>query len=297
VASDYPEQMNELIALTETFSGFGLVVGPAVGAGLYVLAGYEGVFLGLGIVFFAGAILIHSLLHSDKPYIIAEAESHSLLNLALKYPILVNCLPVTFSMVAIGFCDTVMGPHFETFSLTPLEVGFLWALADTGYLAVSLVLAKTLDYVNLRSVNLAGIGLVAIAYWMLGPWDVVLPRMLGLVVVGLGLVSLAIAAHYIAALPNLIQVAEEELHFTKDDLLIDALSALVASSTFLGEVLGPVFAGYLADLYGVELSGGIFGIVETGIGLIYLLYFLQYWRKKDTFEIRKLEEGLLLTST
>lgn len=297
MASDYPEQMNELIALTETFSGFGLVVGPAVGAGLYVLAGYEGVFLGLGIVFFAGAILIHSLLHSDKPYIIAEAESHSLLTLALKYPILVNCLPVTFSMVAIGFCDTVMGPHFETFSLTPLEVGFLWALADTGYLAVSLVLAKTLDYVNLRSVNLVGIGLVAIAYWMLGPWDVVLPRMLGLVVVGLGLVSLAIAAHYIAALPNLIQVAEEELHFTKDDLLIDALSALVASSTFLGEVLGPVFAGYLADLYGVELSGGIFGIVETGIGLIYLLYFLQYLRKKDTFEIRKLEEGLLLTST
>lgn len=288
--------MNELIALTETFSGFGLVAGPAIGAGLYVIAGYEGVFLGLGLLFLAGSVLIYFLLHSDKPYLIAESESHSLVSLILKYPIMINCLPVLFSMIAIGFCDTVMGPHFETFSLSPLEVGFLWAIADTGYLVVSLVLAKTLDHVNLRMVNLAGIVVVAVAYWMLGPWDVVLPRMLGLVVIGLGLISVAIAAHYIAALPNLILVAEEELHFTKDDLLIDALSALVASSTFLGEVLGPVLAGYLADLYGVEFSGGLFGIAEAAIGLLYLLYFWKYWNSRDKLEGSKLKESLLLIS-
>lgn len=287
--------MNEVIAFNEVFSGVGLMVGPVVGAGFYTLVGYRGMFYCLALVFVLGAWGMLALLEADKDYYVASEGSNTLTKMAGKKEILINCLPLVYSMAAIGFCDTVIAPHLQGFGLTQVEIGFLWALSDTGYAIFSCFLAKTLDWFNLKRVNLTGLALAVLSYWLLGPWEALFPATPLLTMVGLTLISVSVALHYVAALPNLVQVATRDLGLAKDDILIDSLSGIVSSANSLGEVIGPLAAGWLVDEVGVSTAGGVQGVAGVAITVVYVLYYFcgkNEARTRDFVEMTAMESTI-----
>ena len=264
--------MQEIIAFNEAFSGLGLMIGPVLGAGFYYLAGYQGMFYLLTLVFLLGAWLVFTLISVDKPYVITDEADNQVTSLLMKKEILVNCMPLVFAMAAVGFCDTVIAPHLAQYGLTPPQIGILWALSDSGYALFSCFLANSLDMFDLKKVNLVGLALASFSYWLLGPWDVLLPASPLFTMVGLTLVAVTLALLYISSLPNLISVSTDQLALIKDDILIDSLSGIASSATSLGEVLGPLVAGVAVDIGGVSQAGGVLG--STGFaccGLYYLL--------------------------
>ena len=296
IASDYPSRMNEIIALNEVFSGLGLMIGPVVGSAFYYLAGYRGMFYLLGLVFVAGAWVIYALLEADKDYVVLDENTNKITAMILHKEILVNCLPLVYSMAAIGFCDTVIAPHLHEYGLSQIEIGFLWALSDTGYAISSLFLAKTLEWFNLKRVNLTGLVVAFLSYWLLGPWEAIFPKSPLLTMIGLTLISVSVALHYVAALPNLVKVATEDLELPKDDILIDSLSGIVSSANSLGEVIGPLVAGLLVDEMDVSQAGGVQGTAGVLLTAIYLLYYLfgrDSQKTKEAVEmVRMAEESL-----
>lgn len=281
IASDYPARMNEIIAFTEAISGLGLMVGPVIGSGFCYLAGYQGMFYCLAGVFLVGGFVVYRFVSVDHPYVVADEDENRITALCYRGELIINCLPLVFSMAAVGFCDTVIAPHLEKNALTSEEIGVLWALADSGYAIVSCFLAQSLGLFDLKKVNIAGLAMVFIAYWLLGPWEVLFPQSPTLTIIGLTVISISVALLYIAALPNLINVAVEECGMTKDDILIDSLSGMVSSATSLGEILGPLTAGLIADYFDVPQAGGIMGLVGAGLTALYWCYCVSELRSRQ----------------
>lgn len=281
--------MNEIIAFNEVFSGLGLMVGPVIGAGFYYLTGYQGMFYLLTLVFLFGASAVYSLVGPDKPYVITDEAKNNVLSLLKRKEILVNCLPLVYSMAGVGFCDTVIAPHLAQYGLTPPQIGILWALSDSGYAIFSCFLADSLHRFRLKRVNLLGLAIVSGSYWLLGPWELVLPESPVFTMIGLTLVAVTLAMLYISSLPNLINVATSELDLTKDDILIDSLSGIASSSASLGEVLGPLVAGVTVDLVGVSEAGGLVGCAGFVCCGVYYLVAIKAAKTRTTLFTAELE--------
>jgi MFS family permease len=81
----------------------------------------------------------------------------------------------------------------------------------------------------------------------------------------------------------MINIATEELGLQNDDQLSDALSSklyagLLNFVSALGEILGPVLGGYLAQEYSYQVA---FGLVSAmGLGMFFVYYQFSYRQKR-----------------
>lgn len=138
------------------------------------------------------------------------------------------------------------------------------------YMATSYYLARRLSHFPLKVVLVVGIVLSLTSFFLMGPskW---LPHTLPLVIVGTMCVSMGVAITYIVAMPNLVEVATEELGLPCDDSLTDGLSSVATTFMSLGEVMGPLLAGGLVSQLGFEVAGTVMGGAGVGVLGCYLL--------------------------
>lgn len=278
ICSDYPDRINEIISVTEICSGLGLILGPFVGAGLYWLAGYQGMFYGLAVIFLVGSFSLYLIFQSDKDYLLLDEGENSVTSLYFRKEILLNCLPLTLTVAAVCFTDTVIAPHLETYGMNSVKIALLWGVTDLTYPLVSCYLAKYMDKFDLKRLNFAGMIITMASYWLFGPWEVLFPPFLPVIITGLTLISVSAAIHYIVALPNLIDVAVTDLGLMRDDVLIDTLSSLTSAATSFGEMMGPLLAGAMTDWIGIPDAGGAHGV---GVGLFACIYFLYILKSRS----------------
>lgn len=143
------------------------------------------------------------------------------------------------------------------------------AVAAT-YMLTSFCLARTLTHLPLKVVLLVGLVFSVTAFFLMGPcrW---LPHVLPVVIMGVVCVSIGVAIGYIIAMPNLVEVATEELHIPCDDTLTDSLGSVATTFISLGEVTGPLLAGFLISELGFELAGTVMGCAGIAVMAMYLL--------------------------
>ena len=144
------------------------------------------------------------------------------------------------------------------------------AMVAGAYTATSYLLSRLLSRFPLKIVLIVGLILSFTSFFLMGPcrW---LPRVLPVVLLGIVCVSIGVAIDYIVAMPNLVEVATEELSLPCDDALTDSLSSIVSTFLALGEVVGPLLAGGLISSLGFELAGVAMGCVGIGVLGLYLL--------------------------
>lgn len=288
--TDYPDRLNEVLGMIEFSAGLGMMVGPAVGSLVYSFLGFMGVFLALAGLYIATIPVLYFWLGPDREY----AESictNQTMNVYTNSRLVVNCLVMGYAMSLISFFDAAIAPHLASFGLTTVEIGLILALTDAGYTVVSLVLSRVLRYMELKWVLSTGLLLGALAYCLIGPWGLLIPVRLWIVIGGIVCLSMSMGIVAVTIMPNLVKVATVSLGFANDDPLADALSSkdqvgMLATYMSLGEVMGPLLGGYMVDTWGFPNSA----VVMSGLGLLLLVMFLASERQKfqDT-------ESLLLT--
>lgn len=84
----------------------------------------------------------------------------------------------------------------------------------------------------------------------------------------------------------MIKVAEFEYEYTNDDILTDVLSSFCVFAGSFGEVIGPLYAGFVADLIGIENCCVLVGIASFIFAIVYAIgtgVFTDYC-KKDKYK-------------
>lgn len=218
------ESMNEVLGMVEFSAGLGMMVGPVLGSALYYLLGFIGLFFALAGLFLFCIPWIYIGLGPDRPYIKLEEEELGL-NLYTNPRLVVNSLAMGYSMALISFFDTTIAPHLQDYGVPLVEIGLILAATDAGYTVASLVLSRILKYLSIKWVLIVGILMGGVANCLMGPWEVLFPSKLWLVILGIACLSISIGIVVVASMPNLVKVATVSLGLPNDDALADALSS------------------------------------------------------------------------
>jgi predicted MFS family arabinose efflux permease len=260
--------MNEVLGMVEFSAGLGLMVGPVIGSGIYYFSGFVGVFVALAGLFVVFIPVIYYGLGPDRPYIKLE-EAEEGVSLYMNPRLVVNSLAMGYSMALISFFDTTISPHLSSYGIPTVEIGLILAATDVGYTLASLILSRILKYLSIKWVLIVGILIGSVANSLMGPWEVLFPARLWVVIMGIACLSISIGVVVVASMPNLVKVATQVLGMANDDALADSLSSksytgMLATYMSLGEVVGPLMGGYLVDMWGFPNAAAVMG----GMGVV-----------------------------
>ena len=272
IMNRFSSQVTTIMGVTETMLGAGLCLGPALGGGMYALAGYGAPFYTLGTLLLAGAAgglyFIPRVTNSTEEKTDQDCGddrcfSH-IVRLVLSTPdnwlIFAALLTVAMNCTAM---DPIMGPYVQhTLNLSPAELSLFFLGSAAGYALSSPVWGRLSDVVDNTFLLVAG----CLAPTMLGVLLIPPSPLLGLepsrLLVGLGMVlrDVFLVGAYLPLLALMVRCS------TARGLESDVRSQALVSSVFgavysLGEVLGPVGGGLVTDQLG-------FPALATGLGAV-----------------------------
>lgn len=289
IASDYPDKVLKYVGINESCCGLAFVIGPIVGAGLYLALEAAGTFFCASAFYFLFGLLTFFLLGPDRPYRILNKDQH-IFALAARPMIFLALLPLIFYMFAIGGIVIFFPTHLKSYGLSDATVVASYTLTGVGYLLVTIILAHTLETMNQTLVT--GIALVigTIGVAFLGPFPAFIPQNLYFVLTGWFFLPLCSGALFVIIMPSLIEVATQDYHLVNDDKLLDQLSAIESLAMAAGEMVGPLVTGWVLPYSGVRDWCGVLAAGEIVVMVVYVGAFV--WVRRKQGDKKELLEGL-----
>ncbi|XP_063433423.1 MFS-type transporter SLC18B1-like [Mytilus trossulus] len=263
-ASVFPDNVSTVFGALETFSGIGMMVGPAIGGALYTAGGF-------GLPFFVmGSVVI--LYGMFCLYLMPEVKDHhSKLSkpfyYLLKSPLaLVSGFSILVGAFSLGFMDPTLAQHLSKLDLNTWQIGLMFLIAPGiyaftaplwGWITDSKGYVKTMIFIgNLLSV---------LAFLMLGPTSLIpfFPfniwfMIISLIILGL-MVGCALIPTFKGVLQGALQIGMPENMDTHG-----IVSGYFNSLFSLGACLGPTVGGAFVDKFGFNWG-------STGVACLFLL--------------------------
>lgn len=255
--------MFEYVGINESCLGLGFLLGPLAGAGLFVLLGFEGTFYASAGFYMVVGVVVYVLLGPDREYRVVKQKS-SLFSLATKPVIAATLMPLCFGMTAFSAQYVFISIHLKENGLSTAWVAAAFGITGAGYLLTCVVMAKTIEGLNKRLVNIAAAFACALSMTLVGPWPSVIPDELAVILLGFALMPLGLGTLFVEIIPSLLEVATQDLGLIADDKLVDKLAGIEQVVVSIGEFAGPLIQGALIPAIGLKLTCGIF----FGAGLL-----------------------------
>jgi MFS family permease len=189
---------------------------------------------------------------------------------------------------SFGFLASILEIHLHGFGLGTLYVALCFMLQSTVYVVISLSGGYLFKGIDERLLMLIGEGFFVIAFLMLGPWQVVFPKSLWVVIVSLPLFSVGQSltyskAYLVFSIPFMINSAVNTYGYSEDDILTDVISAFSVLGQATGEVIGPIFAGSISEYFGIEACCVFASVLSLGFFFVFFFasgYFSDLLRRK-----------------
>ncbi|XP_041458795.1 MFS-type transporter SLC18B1-like [Lytechinus variegatus] len=249
-ATVFPDNVAQMTGFLETFSGLGLMIGPALGGVLYKIGGYKLPFLVLGaldlLVLFMTVFIIPDIKPSE-----VKPKPGSLLNFMMIPVIWPMAFALVISACAMTFLDPTLSLHLETFGVSTPVAGVLFLLIG-GLYALTMPLWGYLSdkYGRTRIMAIIGFGMMGASFLLVGPSPLLhLPNYLWIVIVSLSICGISIGC---ACMPIFLDMmVSARWYGFPDDMATNGLVSGFFSGCFsLGSFLGPVVGGILKDKVG-----------------------------------------------
>jgi len=226
IASDYPDQVLKYVGINESCVGLAFILGPLLGAGLYMALGAAGTFFSASGFFLLFGLLVYAILGKDRPYQVANKEQH-FFALVLQPRILVALAPLMYYVFSSGGIIVFFPTHLKDYGLSDSWVVASYTLTGVGYLLVCVILAHTIENMNKTLVNSLGLLVGIIGVTLIGPFPSFFPDQLSIVLLGWGISPFSSGTLFVIIMPSLIEVATADLGLVHDDKLLDKLSGRV----------------------------------------------------------------------
>ncbi|KAF6035613.1 SLC18B1 [Bugula neritina] len=262
MAATFPHDIGKAIGILETFYGIGLVLGPAIGGGLYSIGGFLLPFEVIGGFVWCCSIVSYFTL----PKIEEVQQLNVNIFTLLKIP---GCSVLYISMVSCGmslcYLDPIFSPYMKaTFpQLSIPQIGLMFAVTAVTYAIIAPLIGYISDKGLQGSLAVIGSVIMTIALLLFGPnpWlETFIPTSIPETVVALILFGVGASGLMIPLFPLLHRMARSG--GLPDNLQTFGLvSGLFTSGFSLGAFLGPTLAGYLVNQYEFAWACSVCGLI------------------------------------
>ena len=230
------------------------MLGPVIGAGLYNLGGFLLPFLTSGLVFILLSlqcvIVVKPLIsHAEEEMEASNLSSLAILPLLVDLTVLVPLLSATTAAITIGFIESLLELHLETFSISVSSVGLCFLAMSLTYTVISLLTGYCVTKIfHPGSLSIAGLSLLLLSFILIGPAPYLpLPPSLPLTVSSLVLQGAGAAAVLVSTYSSSLAASLDKAGYTDCPATFSLVSGLWTAAFALGNFLGPSLAGVIYD--------------------------------------------------
>lgn len=275
ISHAYPKHVSTVIGILETFSGVGMMVGPAIGSALYVIGGFGMPFFVLGGILIVCGMFVPLVMPKieDKKQKLSKSIFH-----LLKSPLcLIICFVTVCGTVGMGFLEPVLADRLEELGLSTILIGIMFLINSATYAIGAPIWGWIGDTKGIiKSLIIFGNISTGFSYMLMGPapfltfypFDV-WAQILALVLMGV-LCGAAIIPTYNA----LFIGATTQLGMEDDFETHGLISGLYNSCWSLGAFIGPMAAGALVQEFEFPWSCTACGGLFIFAGLVVLVYVI-----------------------
>ncbi|XP_074656345.1 MFS-type transporter SLC18B1-like isoform X2 [Tubulanus polymorphus] len=278
----FPGRVATMFGVLETFSGIGMMAGPALGGLLYQVGGFKLPFIIMGtLMCICGLISIFTLPQMPDNN---EKRENSVFALLKHMSVILICGIIIIDAIALGFLEPTLEIHLEPFNLPHSLVGLCFLVAPGIYAFTAPVWGFLGDKWKLNiHLMLLGNVAISISYLLLGPSNYLpfLPtEKLWLYLFSLGILGMFVGAALVPTLAELLISAWTLAKFPDNFETYGLTSGLFNSCFSLGSFLGPVGGGYLADELGFPKASSVLAFAMLAWTVMSFIFYV-YWGVKS----------------
>ncbi|XP_050699506.1 MFS-type transporter SLC18B1-like [Eriocheir sinensis] len=246
----FPENVNMVNGMIETSIGLGMCLGPAVGMWLYGMGGFPLPFIGLG-AFILLAAIINCFSFPDDELEIVNHGTGAVWSVLARPRSILSLLILCVTAVCAATLYPTLQPHMHELGVSTEGVCVVYLVLSAVYaVAAPLVGLATDRFGGLDKFMLAGLVLTALSFILIGNSPLLPPApshnelymqdIAGMVVFGVSS-AMCIVPTYASILKAASSTMEVDLG------TYSVIGGLWSSAYSLGEMLGPLYAGLLAE--------------------------------------------------
>ncbi|OMJ91453.1 hypothetical protein SteCoe_6040 [Stentor coeruleus] len=291
--TDYPDKVVTMLGRMEASIGIGYTIGPLIGMSMYAIK-VIGTLVLFGLIIIIFAFVAWKMLGEFRPLKIDNSKINSL-PILFKPRIFLTMLMGTTYLFSYGLLGTLLETHLRNLGLDSVYISLCFGLQSAFYLCTSIVAGIILKNANERVFLIIGLGLLTIGYSMLGPWSEIYPNKLWIVIFSLPIISIGqnfvCSKNYIVFnIPYMQKSIVIDYGYARDDIIDDHICSYAVTFNAFGEIIGPIYAGFVSDFLGIEvccaIASGATGIYFlayiVGSGILY--DFVKYKRREVATE-------------
>ena len=177
-------------------------------------------------------------------------------------------------LFSFGFLATILEIHLLTFEINHLFIALLFVLQSGVYFLTCLAASHVLKNIDERTCMTVGATCMSIGYLMLGPWRLLFPKEIWITVIALTIMGIGQGLTYskiylVFSVPYMLKSASNDYGFANDDILTDVISSFCVIGCSIGEILGPLYSGFVSDWLGIEASCTLISFITFGFTIIF----------------------------
>ncbi|KAH9395762.1 hypothetical protein TYRP_020499, partial [Tyrophagus putrescentiae] len=291
---EFPKNIGTAFSIVETSVGLGLSLGPAIGGFLYSIGGYGLPFFVLGGIMLATIPMCVVIIRDSTNYKAVKSPLRSYLKLLSNFKILINGFVIVVVAQLLSFLDPTLEPHLRLIGLAPHYVSLAFLIMSATYTLSSPVIGWISNVVhNKFQLMSIGLFLLGIEFVLLGPSEIFqLETSFTQTAVTMAFIGVSYSIAFIPTFETLLALSIKN-GFPDDIGTYSLVSGIWSSFCSFGEILGPVFGGFLTESYGFKSSStgmGVCAFVMAIICSITCIYF-------DELKPYKSDKGKSTTSS
>ncbi|PIK58154.1 putative MFS-type transporter SLC18B1 [Apostichopus japonicus] len=269
ITNCFPNNIAQMLAWMETFSGLGVMIGPFIGGVFYQIGGYQLPFLVLGGACMVCVPINIFLLPSQRDVSSEMGSMRQLFTIPTVWPI---CIAIMMVPAGLGFFDATIALHAQQFDVTPVTIGMMFLLTGGIYACLSPLWGYLADKKKYTRLMIEiGFIFIATSYLFIGPSPLLKMKSsltniwIGLVILGVGLGS--------GLVPTFQDVMMSARKYGMPDTMAthSVTSGLFNSMFALGSFIGPTFGSLMVQQIGFEWSVTVFALAAVIVTILVLV--------------------------
>ncbi|XP_029209764.2 MFS-type transporter SLC18B1-like isoform X2 [Acropora millepora] len=296
VMEQFPDNLGAVTGASETFSGIGFSLGPALGGFLYEIGGFKLPFIVMGCSAMAALPLLMILLNNrERPRSRDLLEKSTSFFKAMRIPgIFILALCYVIIGLSFSYFDPILGPYLKKLGQRPTMIGLMFLIYSGTYALSAPIIGWSGDRMKcFRCMLLFGFTGLAVGFFLLGPSPFLnfLPaNKIWWVYTVLPINGLSGGFCFVPIMPEMIRTARAN-GMPDNSSTYAVLSSIFGSMYNLGATIGPFISGICDEHFGFQWAMSVAGFICLSHAVLLVVFTLyEYVVIREHVDNRLLDE-------